>query len=194
MNARPGRRLRVTIVLDSCYSGAFLTDFLEGCLTTHSRELMPFACRASSMHDEVSWEESELGHGLYTYCASVRPARDNLATLAATAIQADNTRGPSLWVAEGAYGCAILTGGEQNPVEFDLYDLNACGESLTVSPVEGQPMRAGQMRFELAQIRDSFKKELAPFLRRRRMRGQQSDDEIRAEVRKIVGRKPDYHA
>src|SRR5207249_3210509 len=102
-------RLRVSLVLDSCYSGAFLLDFVDCAVHKHDGLLYPFASFASAMPDEVSWEDDDLGHGLGTYCFSTRPLR--IGSMAASSVQPDNSMGQSLALAQGSLGCSLLTSG-----------------------------------------------------------------------------------
>lgn len=127
----PGR-LRVSAVLDSCHSGAFVTELLYGCLTKYNKLLVPFHVYASCMEDEFAWEESSLGHGLFTYCFSVREPSPS--SIAAEAIQPDNSFGPSLAVAGGELGCSILTAGKQNPVIYwnGTGHLEVCNQSINL--------------------------------------------------------------
>jgi hypothetical protein len=106
------RRLRLVVILDSCHSGTFLIDFLELALSEPRLRVEYLA--AACMPDEAAWEESGLGHGVFTYCWSVRPL--SLRAVAASGIQPDNSFGPSLAVAQGPLGCSLLTYGHQNPL------------------------------------------------------------------------------
>ena len=121
------------------------------------------------MPDEAAWEDSSLGHGIFTYCWSVRSQA--IGATGALGIQSDNSFGPALSIAEGAFGCAILTRGGQNPVIFDAYQLEACGEEVEIWPESedsaSTPLTADEMRGQLLAIRDRFKADLAPLNRRR---------------------------
>lgn len=68
------------------------------------------------MEDEYADEDSGLGHGLFTYCFSVREPGPG--SLSAVAIQPDNTFGPSLAIAGNYLGCSLLSAGSQNPVFY----------------------------------------------------------------------------
>src|SRR5207249_7249653 len=72
LRANAPNRLRVSFMLDSCYAAAFLTDFLGDAISRHESRLFPYYLGASCMADEVAWEDSTLGHGIFTYCWSVR--------------------------------------------------------------------------------------------------------------------------
>ena len=125
----PGR-LRISAVLDSCHSGAFILELLNGCFHKHNKFLVPFDVFASCMDDEYSYEESGLGHGLFTYCISIR--QPSLGSVAGTAIQPDNSFGPSLAIASGTLGCSLLTAGVQNPISYQLGGglLDVCGQHI----------------------------------------------------------------
>jgi hypothetical protein len=56
---------RIGFILDSCYSGAFLIDFLK--LIEPVEELYVDDAFAACLHNEKSWELSFLGHGAFTY-------------------------------------------------------------------------------------------------------------------------------
>jgi hypothetical protein len=179
-------RLRVVIQLDSCYSGAFLIRVLHAATNEHAGLLVPYYLAAAAMPDEVSWEESTLGHGVFTYCRSIRPRDDGPPFgFGALAVQPDNTYGPSLLLAKGAYGCALLTCGEQNPIVYIDYQLEACGGSFSVFANEadnGEPIHEAEMRQRLLTIRDDFKRQLAPLRKGRSMQGQLTDQEMNAEI------------
>lgn len=126
----PPGRLRISAVLDSCHSGAFATELMDSCFREYDDLLVPWMVFASCMDDEVAWEESGLGHGMFTYCFSVR--EHSIGSFAAQAVQPDNTFGPSLAIARGELGCSLLTAGAQNPVVY--YNgtglLEVCGQSV----------------------------------------------------------------
>ena len=111
--SKPGK-LRLSLILDSCHSGAFMTEILVR--SFQGNLVIPFHLFASCMPDEESWEEATLGHGLFTYSFSVRSIIPF--QLAAEAIQPDNSFGPSLSIAGGNLGCSLLTVGAQNPVNY----------------------------------------------------------------------------
>ncbi len=114
------------------------------------------------MEDEESWEDSSLGHGIFTYCFSVRS--DVPFSLAAEAIQPDNTYGPSISIAGGELGCSLLTVGAQNPV---LY-WNGCGEieigkkSLRIFDDDGNLRSLQEVRSWLKMERDKIAEVIKP--------------------------------
>ncbi|MCI0528714.1 MAG: hypothetical protein L0Y56_14850, partial [Nitrospira sp.] len=117
----PPGRLRVSLVLDSCHSGAFAMRTLDACFKKHNKVIVPFNVVTGCAPDEFAWEDSSLGHGVFTYCFSVRA--HSIGGIRATAIQPDNTMGPSLDIAAGPSGVSLLTAGAQNP----LYYLGGTG-------------------------------------------------------------------
>jgi len=155
----PDRRLRLVVLLDSCHSGAFLADFLELALPESRLRIEYFA--AACMPDEVAWEESGLGHGIFTYCWSHRPAPDQppAGAVVALAVQHDNLFGPSLEIAGGAFGCSLLTYGRQNPVFFRDYELNVCDVEIPVyEDRDYQVLRPSQdIWAEAFEARDRFR-------------------------------------
>lgn len=140
-SAAPGRgRLRLELLLDSCHSGAFLLRVLEMVLHKHPDKLVPDYFFASSMPDEYSFEIPVLGHGLATFCFSVKPL-----TLGSMVASAD--RMPVTWaVAAGARGCSIVSGGQQNPMVYDNYELEVANQSIPVW--SGEPVEAPRPRSE----------------------------------------------
>lgn len=177
-------RLRVSAVLDSCYSGAFATALLHACLDEHSEKLIPLNVFASCMHDEGAWEESSLGHGVFTYAFSIRET--TLGGLGAEAVQPDNTFGPSLSMAGGNLGCSLLTAGAQNPVVY----WNGTGyaevgeDDLNLIREDGTCMGLPEMRSSLRELRDRYAAQV------RMMRptfhvGRTSQDEMRGHVAQL---------
>lgn len=55
----------LSMLLDSCYSGAFLFEAMVA--LQEDRDLQLYDCLCSSMHDEKSWELSFLEHGAFTF-------------------------------------------------------------------------------------------------------------------------------
>ena len=121
-------RLRVNILLDSCYSGMFLTEIHYAMRDHYIDKFYPYYSAACSMVDEVAREYKSLGHGLFTYCFSIRSR--NPESFIATAIQPDNTLGPSLSLVQGPYGCSFLSQGTQNPIIIESDNVSLCGESI----------------------------------------------------------------
>jgi hypothetical protein len=117
------------------------------------------------MPDEEAYEDSGLGHGIFSYCWSVRepPSGPPFGAIAAEAIQPDNTRGPSLAIARGPLGCSLLTSGQQNPLVFMDDNILVCGERVTYS-LEARSVDLPEQR-ELARtlggIRDAFLRRIA---------------------------------
>lgn len=148
-------RLRVSLVLDSCHSGAFATEVLERSLNEDILSLVPYHIFASCMDDEYAWEDSSLGHGLYTYCFSVQSS--SLGSLSAAAIQPNNTFGPSLAIASGEMGCSLLSGGAQNPIAYwnGAGYIDTCGQTIEIYD-DGKCMDLSEMRRRLKLERDKI--------------------------------------
>jgi hypothetical protein len=180
----PGR-LRVSVALDSCHSAAFITELLDLCYHEHSDRLVPWMLFASCMEDEFALEESSLGHGMFTYAYSVQ--RSSLLSFGATAIQPDNTFGPSLAIAAGELGCSHLTLGAQNPVTYfngGVY-LEVCGRRVDIFD-GGDYVGLEEMRTRLKHHRD----EIAETISRARpdvhSRGRATDAENRTYIRETI--------
>jgi hypothetical protein len=164
--SRP-RRLRISAILDSCHSGAFTTEIIIECFKGNL--VVPFHVFASCMEDEEAWEESGLGHGIFTYSFSVRS--EVPFSLAAEAIQPDNTYGPSISIAGGELGCSLLTVGAQNPVGY----WNGCGEieigtkSLKIFDNDGNLRSLEEVRTWLKMERDKIAEVIKPMQPHRRI-------------------------
>jgi hypothetical protein len=59
-----GTSLGVELFLDSCYSAAFLAEFVAA---SDDTIIAPRDMWAASLHDELAWELDELGHGALTF-------------------------------------------------------------------------------------------------------------------------------
>lgn len=182
--SRPGR-LRVSAVLDSCHSGAFTTEVLEACFSRLSNLLVPFHVFASCMEDEFAWEESGLGHGIFSYCFSVR--EQSPGSLAAEAIQPDNTFGPSLGIARGELGCSLLTAGAQNPVVYwnGTGHLEVCRRDIDLF-ADGKCMSLQEMRARLRRERDEVVEVIRPMRPDTSFGSGISDEEMRADIQQTI--------
>lgn len=126
--AAPGtERLRIAVMLDSCFSGAFILRVLEALLYEHDDDLVPEYLLASSMPDEESFELPSIGHGLSTFCWSLQPLSSG--SLVATA---HGMPGLTWSIAAGPQGCSFVTGGLQNPIKYDDYELQIAGGRVPV--------------------------------------------------------------
>lgn len=181
----PPGRLRVSVILDSCHSGAFVTTVLDLCFNRHHEWLVPFNLFAACMHDEFAWEESSLGHGLFTYCASVNQTTPT--SLGAHALQPDNSIGPSLAIAGGEMGCALLTAGSQNPLGYwnGTGHLEVSRRDINLLENEDQCLSESEMRNRLVVLRNELRDILRP-LRRDILSFEdgQTDDDMRNSIRK----------
>ncbi len=167
--------LAVSLIVDSCYSGAFLLKVLEGILHEHPDDLIPDYLFAASMPDEVAWELPVLNHGLATYCQSVRP--DSLGAMSATA---GGRSDPAWAIAEGPDGCSYITAGAQNPIRYDSYELAGAMQSVRVW--EGEALVTLRSRDEwesdLLKARDELYEQLAVLRTRRSMSGRLTEQDV----------------
>ena len=60
------QRCRIDLLLDSCFSGAFIANFIDES-QKYSDVIFPFDMFGSCLHDESSLESSEWEHGIFTY-------------------------------------------------------------------------------------------------------------------------------
>jgi hypothetical protein len=182
----PPGRLRISTQLDSCHSGAFNTELLDACLDRHADFMMPFHLFASCLEDEFSYEESSLGHGIFTYCFSVREAV--LGSLAARAIQPDNTYGPSLAIAKGELGCALLTSGAQNPVVY--WNGGRCievsGQRVALFQQDDEYIGLDEMRTQANRARDRVLEVIRPMRPDVIAKAIGSDAEMRATIHDTI--------
>lgn len=178
----PGR-LRVSVILDSCHSGAFITSVLDLCFNSYDEHLVPFELFASCMHDEFAWEESSLGHGLFTYCMSV--SQSSLSSISAQAIQPDNSMGPSLAIAGGEFGCALMTAGSQNPLGYwnGTGHIEVSRTGVDLFEANHKCPSADEIRKRLATHRDELRETLRPlFGKLPCFTDGRTDDEMRRRI------------
>jgi hypothetical protein len=109
------------------------------------------------MHDEFALEDSSLGHGLFTYCFSVRP--DAIGAHRAQAIFPDNRFGPSLSIAAGERGCSLMSAGAQNPLAYwnGASHLEVARESFSIEMPNGEFMNQTEMEQALSERRDRIR-------------------------------------
>jgi hypothetical protein len=138
------------------------------------------------MHDEVAFEDSSLGHGLFTYCFSIKPVA--LGSFGATALLPDNSTGPSLSLAAGVRGCSLLSAGAQNPVAY----WNGAGQ-LEVSQVSFSVMSQTHGFMNENEMRDTLNQERAQVRDVLRMARPEllmslalSDEETRISIRRLL--------
>lgn len=172
-------------MLDSCHSAAFITRVLDAALEQYADLVVPFHLFASCMEDEFAWEESGLGHGIFTYSFSVQAS--SIGSLSAVAVQPDNSIGPSLAIAGGDFGCSLLTAGAQNPVVYwnGTGHLEICGQSMDLFE-GGKYVGLDEMRACLRRERDRVTQVIRPMTPNRRVEGRQSDEEMRTDIRKEI--------
>lgn len=124
-------RLKIGLILDSCYSGAFLLRALEMLLHEHDDLFYPDYCYAASMPDERAWELPAAEYGLATYSRILEAGRD-FNELMFWPFAAGDDHLPIRDLAVGERGCAYVTAAQQNPVIFDEYDLQVGQEKIEV--------------------------------------------------------------
>ena len=180
----PGR-LRISTLLDSCHSGAFTTELLDACFNQHAEVIVPFHVYASCMEDEFAWEESGLGHGVFTYCFSVREPASG--SLVAKAVQPDNTFGPSLAIAGGDLGCSFLTAGAQNPVRYwnGTGHLEVGHQGFDIFK-DGKALSLDEMRSRLKHERNGIVKVIRPMQPDRHIGTGVSDEEMRLSIHETI--------
>ncbi len=152
----PGR-LRISAVLDSCHSGSWVTRLLHQCFHDRAHLLVPFNLFASCMHDEFASEDSSLGHGIFTFCLSVKPW--SLASYGAVGILPDNSHGPSLAIAAGERGCSFLTAGSQNPAAYwnGAGHLEVSQSGFSIFSDDDKALTENQMLEQLLRKRDQIR-------------------------------------
>ncbi len=150
-------KIKVSLLLDSCYSGIFLIEFFRYVMLKQKNNIHMDYLAAAALHDEVAKESAQFGHGFFTYCFSCRP--DNIGTHTATAVQADNSIGPSLSIASGALGCSILTQGTQNPIiiEEPVYKASCLGEKFDLIDDEGNLRDTNIVVSQIENLRDRLR-------------------------------------
>ncbi|MCP1156997.1 hypothetical protein [Bacillus infantis] len=102
--------LRVSLILDSCYSGKFLVDFLHKAYSEKDSKLSPDYFAAACLHDEKAREVPYLGHGLYTYSFSL----SSMGPYRGIDIEPKSYNDPeSRLFLDSGHGCLLFTFGKQ---------------------------------------------------------------------------------
>lgn len=60
------RRCRIDMIIDSCFTGAFVTDFLAHSWSSLDKCIFPCDILAASLHNELAWELEDFGQGAHT--------------------------------------------------------------------------------------------------------------------------------
>lgn len=156
---------RIVLLLDSCYSGAFLVRVLYRVANEPELGLDLEYILASCHPDEVSWESAAVGHGLSTFCFSLRTASigSDIATAGLSGIK---TWSPFT----GPEGCSVATAAAQNPIVYSR------GLSTCFSHLEGVWQSEEHLRELLKSARDDLYDRFAPF--RTRQKSDLSDQDI----------------
>ncbi len=125
-------RLKLALILDSCYSGAFLLNVLEQVLHKYDDLFYPDYFFAASMPDEQAWEVSSIEHGLATY-SRILQARIEMPeeewAWPYHPVFGDRHRREMI---VGTLGCSYATGGFQNPIIFDEHHIQILGDRVDV--------------------------------------------------------------
>jgi hypothetical protein len=164
------RPIRVVLLLDSCYSGAFLARVAYRIRSEPGLGLDTEYMLASSHPDEVSWEAASLSHGLSTFCFSLREA----------AIGADigvaGLGGIKTWSSfAGPNGCSIATGAAQNPIVYQHDNVETCFQRIEDTTWKTQE--------ELLQVLKAVRDDLYDrFELIRRLKSDLSDRDIEASM------------
>lgn len=59
-------RRRLDLVLDSCFSGAFVSSVIAEAVNHRRNTVFPCSLFAAALHDEYAWEYPRYGHGIWT--------------------------------------------------------------------------------------------------------------------------------
>lgn len=122
----------LSIILDSCYAGSFLIDIVVE-LENHNHGIKLLDAKASSLHNEKSWELSFLEHDAFTF---LNPGNKHVDSRELTrAIEKnDNTiiaKSLQGLVAMMACPVAFLTRGRQHPIDCVkgyIFSISGLGE------------------------------------------------------------------
>jgi hypothetical protein len=113
---------------------------------------------ASSHPDEVSWEAASLGHGLSTYCFSLREAEMG------SEIGIAGRGGIKTWSAyAGLEGCSVATAAAQNPIVYQGDAVETCFQRID----DGWGSEEELLR-SLKAVRDDLYVRFEPFRSRRK--------------------------
>ena len=181
----PGR-LRISAVLDSCHSGAWVTRLLHECFHNRADLLVPFNLFASCMHDEFAMEDSLLGHGIFTYCLSVQ--KSALGSYGAAGVLPDNSYGPSLAIAAGERGCSFLTAGLQNPLAYwnGAGQLEVSQSGFSIFLDDDKVLTENQMIKQLLRKRDQTRTVTQAVRSDLEVRTGMSDGEMRRSIKQTL--------
>jgi len=146
---------RVVLLLDSCCSGAFLVHVVHRILHEPGLGLDCEYILASSHPDEASWESPALGHGLSTYCFSLREAAvgSEIGVAGRNEIRTWSTYA-------GPHGCSIATAAAQNPIVYRGSGLETCFTTIEESWESEEKLLEA-----LKVVRDDLYERFTPFRR-----------------------------
>jgi hypothetical protein len=130
------RHLRLDLIMDSCFAGAFLADLLEYSWNREDQRL--FVCDAfgACLADELAWELDERGHGAFTFAfkAMFGPGIQD----------PDRLR---------SGGVSWLTNGEQHAFEYTNGHLEVIGGG-SIELYGGVEVRSSSLRLAMNQARN----------------------------------------
>lgn len=131
VSSKRSSRRRVGVMLDSCYSGAFLLRLAIAALEDFDGWFFFESGLASSLQDEPSYEMEALGHGVFTFTRlyqgnkHVDHARFNQAILQNDVPEI--ARAVQGLVGMTSSATAFLTEGKQFPLHFEKHYINVEG-------------------------------------------------------------------
>jgi hypothetical protein len=164
------RPIRVVLLLDSCYSGAFLVHVVHRIRSEPELGLDTEFLLASSHPDEVSWEAASLGHGLATYCFSLREA-----VLGSEIGIAGRGRIKTWSAYAGPEGCSVATAAAQNPIVYQYGTVETCFRRID----DGWDSEEDLLQ-SLKAVRDDLYDRFEPF--RRMRKSDLSDADIERDI------------
>ena len=122
-----GRR-SVDLFLDSCFSGAFLAEFLAAQSHPDYQGVHVYDAFAATMPDEEAWEIDDLGHGAFTYTLKNRGNGNYLQSDLARAVNNNEIQ-----AIRKHLQCFVpnpvtfLTEGDQHSIDVDKYRIRVLG-------------------------------------------------------------------
>lgn len=152
-------RLRVSLALDSCHAGAFLTRFIARASNDYRDAIYPYISGGACMPDELAYEADVLEHGFFT------PSFVNQADLEDLRTTAPEYRIALLGLSgslAGPAGCVFLSGARQHPIMYWEYGEFEC---LKRSVVVAEVADPAQLDEALHRIRDEVQDEVRAFMR-----------------------------
>jgi hypothetical protein len=156
LHTNPGEhRRRIDVVLDSCFSGAFITTMLADAFENHAGTIYPCSLFSAALHDEYAWEYPRYGHGIWTAAFSQQLKSPNLNTnrfwLIVQVLLRRFTRAEHKELYNG--GVSYMTANNQHSFYYEngAFQVDGAGsfdlsDSDTIDAVELQRMLANARR------------------------------------------------